>query len=705
MPELIEPIMPPQSQEGMPMPDAEVILDVPPVVENPPESMLAIDRLNVYLEMTNIAEDVDDKILLEIGSKVVEGYNIDKDSRSEWEDTISVALELAKQISSEKYYAGELVANVKYPSLATAAIAFSARALPNIVKGRDVVKAKVIGLSTPPELPEGEPQTEEDLAAVQGILGQQADIAQKDERANRVGTFMSYQFLEEIEDWVDSLDQLLASIPIIGCAFKKTYYDSIKRVVQSPYVDADNLVVNFYAKSFLTAPRATHILEFTKNEIEEKIRGEIFLDKDFGDPEVTDESDSRDEDRPYKFLEQHTWWDLDDDGYKEPYIITVHKETEQVVRISARFDADGIVANEKGKIIKITPVGYFTRFLFMPAFDGNFYGMGFGSLVGPLNATINDTINQLLDAGTRANRQGGFLGKGIHLGKGAIIQLKAGQWLPVNNTGDDLRKGIVPLLAKDPSPTLFHLLGTMLEATKEVSSVADVLTGETQGANASPTTTLALIEQGLKVFSSIYKRLHRSLKSEFQKVRRLNRLYLDNDHYRAVLDDPAADVIDFYDKDMDVMPVSDETELTHIQKLIKAEALNAKIGTGLNDREINKRYLEALDTPDIEKVLPPENKQEPPPPEYEIEMAKIEVEREKLAVEKEKVGGANALIESKIRKNEADIKRSEATARKTNLDALTDEHMEKLDSLTKVVQMQSAAIEKLVERVIANVNT
>jgi len=103
--------------------------------------------------------------------------------------------------------------------------------------------------------------------------------------------------------------------------------------------------------------------------------------------------------------------------------------------------------------------------------------------------------------------------------------------------------------------------------------------------------------------------------------------------------------------------------------------------------------------------LPPENKVEPPPPDFQIEMAKIELEREKLEVEKEKVGGANALIESKIRKNEADIKRSEATARKTNLDALTNEHMEKLDSLTKVVQMQSAAIEKLVERVIASTNT
>ena len=701
MVELIEPVIPPQSQEGMPYPEVGVMLSSPPVVEDPPASMEIIDDLTAFLEMTNIADDVDGDVLTQIGSKVVEGYNIDRESREPWEKNMADALELAKQTSGEKYYAGELVANIKYPALATAAIQFSARALPNVIKGRDVVKAKVIGLSTPPELPEDfQPQSEEDLQIAKDIVAQQVDVAKKDERAARVSEFMSYQFLEEIDEWVDSLDQLLATIPIVGCAFKKTYFDTVDQVAQSAYVGADNLVVNYFAKSLETAPRVTHVFELTSNEMEERVRGKVFLDRDFGEPEVGEDSDGRDEDRPHEFLEQHTWWDLNEDGYKEPYVITVHKETEQVVRITARFDADGIITDEDGQIIKIKPVQYFTRFLFMPAFDGNFYGMGFGSLVGPLNATINDVINQLLDAGTRANRQGGFLGKGIRLAKNAVTYFKPGEWKPVNNTGDDLRKGIVPLPAKDPSTTLFQLLGLMLEATKEVSSVADVLTGETQGANASPTTTLALIEQGLKVFSSVYKRLHRSLKEEFLKVRRINRLYLTDEHYRAVLDDPDATVRDFYEKDMDVMPISDETELTHVQKLIKADALNAMMGSGLNDREIQKRYLEALETPDIEKLLPPEDKEEPPPPEIQIEMEKLALEKEKLAIEQEKVAGANALIESKIRKNEADIKRSEATARKTDMDALTNEQTEKLDNLTKVVQMQNRTIEKLADRVL-----
>jgi len=705
MPEYIEPVVPPQSQSGMPM-MGESVVGTDAFLTEVPSAASQVDQLNAYLEMLNIANALEEDILTEIGSRVVEDYEIDKASRSEWEDTVQDAIELAKLTAEKKYYAGEVVANVKYPTLATAAVQFSARALPNIIKGRDVVKCKVVGASDPPPAPPQEilngellPEegTPEMADQVQDIYMQRREYRGKHSRAARIARFMSWQFLEDIDDWRDNLDQLLVSVAVVGSAFKKTFFDGVKNKAASVYVSADDLVVNYAAKSLESAPRVTHILEFKPNDIEERVRSGVFLDKDFGEPDASE--DSRDEDAPHTFLEQHRWWDLDDDGYQEPYVVTVHLETRQVVRITPRYDADGIFADEKGNILKIEPVQYFTKFLFMPAFDGNFYGMGLGTLMAPLNATINTTINQLLDAGTRSTRQGGFLGKGIQLGRNDILFFKSGEWKRVNNTGDDLRKGIVPLPAAEPSKTLFELLSLMIDASKEVSSVSDVLTGEQQGANQSPTTTLSLIEQGLKVFSSIYDRIHRSLKSEFKKVWRLNRLYLDSESYMVVLDDSEAVIDDFYDKDMDVVPVSNETELSHTQKMVKADALMQMMGSGLNDREIQRRYLEALDVPDIEKLLPPENVEEEPPPEVQVEMAKIEIEQQKLEVEKMRAEADAALIESKIRKNDADILRSEATARQTERQAVTDEHMEKLDNLTRIVQMQTSTIEKLASKV------
>ena len=704
MPELIDPIFPPQSQEGMPMPEEQVLLSSPQVIEDPPASEDMVNMLNGFLEMNNIAETMKDPILTDIGDRVVSDYEIDKDSRKDWERIQERALNLARQIAAKDR---DSTANVNYPTLATASIQFAARAYGNIVKGRDVVKAKIIGkVEQPPPMPEmpmmdGAMPDPMSGGMPQPMMGQPPippPLPSKDARAKRLGSFMSYQMLEEVEDWENSLDELLVMLPVTGCCFKKTYYDSTSRQVKSPLVTADNLVVHYNTKNVESASRITHVFELTPNEIVERVRAGTFLDKELGEA-ITEDSGS-DEDAPHTFLEQHRWWDLDEDGYKEPYIITVHHDTSQVARITTRYDADGIVTNEKGEIVKIDPVQYFTRFIFMPAFDGNFYGMGYGALLGDLNATINTTINQLLDAGTLSNRQCGFLGKGINLGRGDESSFRPGEWKHVVNTGDDLRKGIVPLPVREPSGVLFNLLGLMMDASKELSSVSDVLTGEQRGANESPTTILALIEQGLKVFSSIYKRLHRSLKAEYRKVRRLDRLYLALETYQSVLDDPEAKMSDFYEKDMDVEPVSDETELTNVQKMVKAQALVEMMGSGLNDREIQKRYLQSLDIPDIDKILPPENVEPPPDPELELKKQELAIEGQKVMLDQQRVQQEQELNAAKIEKIKSDTERSYSNVRKTESEAVKDAHMEKLDSLTRVVQMQSEAISKLTDKVL-----
>jgi chaperonin GroES len=733
MPELLDPILPPQQQPGMPLPQENVLLSSPQVVENPPASEEMVDMLNGFLEMNNIADTLEDNVLTDIGSRVIDDYEIDKDSREDWERVQERSLELAMQITNTR----RDMADVNYPTIAISAIQFAARALGNIIKGRDVVRAKVIGKVEPQQAPPpmdmpmgGPPPDGAEYAPTDmppqmpvggdmppGEMGGMPPMpsgSTKDARADRLSAFMSYQMLEEIDDWETNLDALLMMLPVTGCLFKKTYYDMTTRQVKSPLITANDLVVHYATKDIESAPRITHVFELTPNEMVERVRSGVFLDKEFGEPTQDEDRDGSDDDAPHKFLEQHRWWDLDDDGYKEPYVITVHQDTSQVVRITARYDSDGITTNEKGEIVKIEPVQYFTRFIFMPAFDNNFYGMGYGSLLGDLNSTINTTINQLLDAGTLSNQQSGFLGKGINLGRGDESSFRPGEWKHVVNTGDDLRKGIVPLPVREPSGVLFNLLGLMLDASKELSSVSDVLTGEGQGANESPTTILALIEQSLKVFSSIYKRIHRSLRSEYRKVRRLDRLYLPLEVYQSVLDDPEARMSDFYEKDMDVEPVSDETELTSTQKMVKAQALVEMMGSGLNDLEIQKRYLQALDIPSVDKILPAENVEPPPDPEIVLKEQEIEVKRMEAMNDQQRVQIEQELAKAKIEKMEADTARSYASvestksqavntmaqAENTRAQSLKDEHMAKLDSLTKVVQMQSEAITKLTDRVL-----
>jgi chaperonin GroES len=471
-----------------------------------------------------------------------------------------------------------------------------------------------------------------------------------------------------MKDWEEGVDQLLFTLPAIGCTFKKSHFDSIERQNISQMVFADDLIVNYYEESLERAPRVTHRIYLHHNEIVERINSGIFIKFDIaelGQP-TSEETSDIDEDTPHLFLEQHRWYDLDGDGYQEPYVVTVHEQSQKLVRISARYATDGIIRESdeqgipkpNGKIIKINPEQYFTRFLFMPAIDGGFYGMGFGSLLMSNNSAINTLINQLLDAGSLSNRQSGFLGRGLKLGKGKSIQPKSGEWLPVESTGDDLRKNVFAMPIREPSAVLFQLLGLLIDSGKELAGMTEILAGNSPGANVPAESVLALIEQGLQVYSAIHKRIHRAQYKEFQKIKRLNALYLDQMTYSTALDDPDAIVQpDFNSKDYDVFPVSDPNSTTMMQRLMKAKAMLELRGQGLNDMEIMRRYLLAMDVQDVDKLFPEEEKENP---EEQLSIQKMQAEIEELNAKIEKLNAETEKILADIPKSQIDQEKTVA---------------------------------------------
>ena len=573
-------------------------------------------RAEAVILLTNLVEKQSTDVIADITTKVLEGYKIDLASRKEWEELNKQIIDLAKLLVKKKIYNGEIVANVKYPLIINACIQFAARAYPEIVKGNTVVKGKVIGQD-----PDGV----------------------KFDRAQRISEFMSFQLLNDMEDWEEGVDQLLFTLPAIGCVFKKTYFDAIERRNVSETVFADDLVVNYFAESLERAPRATHRIYLYHNEIVERITAGIFSKFDPAElgQATSDKTPDVDDETPHLFLEQHRWYDLDGDGYQEPYIVTVHEQTQKLVRIAPRFASDGIIRkDEKGEIIKIIPEQYFTRYIFMPAIDGGFYGMGFGSLLMSSNSAINTLINQLLDAGTLSNRQSGFLGRGLKLGRGKSIKVKSGEWKPVEATGDDLRKNVFAMPVREPSKVLFELLGLMIESGKELAGMTEILAGNSPGANVPAESVLALIEQGLQVYSAVHKRIHRAQYKEFVKLRRLNALYLDQMTYTAVLDEQAIVQADFFSEDFDVIPVSDPNNTTMMQRMLKAKAMLELRGHGLDDMEITRRYLLAMDIDDVDALIPEQAEEDPA---EQLTLQKLQAELSELNEKIEKLKSETAL--------------------------------------------------------------
>lgn len=676
----------------------------------------------------NLAEDLDEELLDKIGQELVRGYTSDLDSRSLWDDQNKEWMKLALQIKEEKSYPWPKAANIKYPLLTTAALQFSARAYPSLVPSFDIVKAKPLGMATKQALAPA-PQSSPMAPGQPGMGGQapgepsqppmggqppaapgqmpgpppQPEGPDLQDIADKISTHMSYQVLYEMQDWEEEMDKLCLVLPILGCAFKKTYYSTLKEKNCSELVLPKDLIVNYWAKSLESASRKTHRLWFTPNEIIERQRTGLWREYDgieFG-PGSSVPDDYRekenihkitipdtDSDTPRQILEVHTSWDLDEDDYKEPYVITIDFETEKVLRITPRFRSKDVMFHPKDpkKIAKITPREYFTKFSFIPNPDGSFYDLGFGLLLGSLNQAANTILNLLTDAGSLSNLQSGFLAKGLRLGKAGDYKFEPGEWKPVNNTMEDLKKGIYPLPVREPSNVLFQLLGMLVQSGKEMASIAEIFTGKMPGQNTPASTTMATIEQGLKVFTSIYKRMFRSLGKEFEKLFELNTLYLpdgQNDYayeQDGVMIDASINSQFYQDAKVKIVPAADPNMVTETQKLMQLQSMMEMMQYGqLSATEVTRRGLEIHGIPGISKLM------EVPPPPEPIEITLLKMEQ----ADKDKDRQIDMMkVQSESRKRESEITLNIAKAKQLGDEegAMMLEHQLEQEKATAEIQ-------------------
>jgi len=584
-------------------------------------------KLQKILESSNLAADLSDDKLIEIGKDVVSGYETDLDSRKPWEKDLKNWTELALQVASDKTYPWPNAANIKYPLLATAAMQFAARAYPTLIPSNGkVVKCKVIGSD-----PTGE----------------------KTMRAFRVSTHMSYQVMEQMDGWEEDMDKLLIALPISGTCFKKTYWDSSKQQNCSKLVLPKSLVVNYWTRCLEDAERITEVFYLSKRKVKERQNLGIFIDVELGDPQTPADdvttsinrsfqlANDFDETTPYTILEQHTYLDLDEDGYAEPYVVTVEAESNKVLRIVPRFSEADVLMDDKQNVVSIEATQYYTKYGFIPNPDGGFYDIGFGRLLGPLNNSANTIINQLVDAGSLSNLQAGFIGKGLRIKMGET-RFQPGEWKAVNAVGDDLKKQIFPLPVREPSQVLFNLLDLLLKSGKELASVAEIFVGKMPGQNTPATTTMASIEQGMKVFTAVYKRVYRSLTSEFRKIYKLNQQYMNPEEYISILDNPIPQE-DYKGPEDDIIPGADPSAVSSQEKQQKVQAVMQLLNLGtINPMAATLMYLEAHEIPEAEikkLAMQPQPKTDP----------KVEALQAKAAIDQQKAQNDIQISREKLR--------------------------------------------------------
>jgi hypothetical protein len=314
----------------------------------------------------------------------------------------------------------------------------------------------------------------------------------------------------------------------------------------------------------------------------------------------------------YTLLEQYCLLDVegdplaDEDGIALPYVVTVEKETGTVLSIRRNWREGDAKRN------KICP---FTHYKFVPGLG--FYGLGFIHLLGNLQMTLTSAMRNLVDSGSFATMQGGFVDKRLRM-RGGDGPIAPGEFKEVEAGGLPLRDAIVNLPFKEPSMVLLDMYKTIEgRGQKFADSTEEVVADST---NYGPVgTTMALLEASGKFFSGVHKRLHKAQKHEFKLLASLNYEYLGEsetfDRVGATFEISKED----YDGRIDVVPVSDPNLGSQAQKLTLAESIYTAALQKQdihNVYEVTKYYYNAIGVDDdyIAKFLPaPETPEESDP--------------------------------------------------------------------------------------------
>jgi chaperonin GroES len=636
----------------------------------------------------NLMDRLDRADIDAIGLLCYEGYKRDKMSRLVWERRMEAGMDLAMQVSRDKNFPWTGCSNVIFPLITIAALQFSARAYSNIISGTDVVKYRVVG-----DDPTGEVRN----------------------RADRISKHMSWQILEEDTSWEEQHDRLLINLGIVGTNFIKTYFSPRLNHNVSELVLARDFVLDYYAKSVESCARKTQIVPLYRNEIYERCQSEIFdpaiLDAEWyhgvptkptSNPKVDNRHGQQppqpDEDTPFITLEQHRLLDLDGDGYAEPYIVTIEESSKAVLRIVARYDSeDAIERTSSGRILRIHPTEYYTKYSFIPAPDGSVYDVGFGVLLGPLNEAVNTGINQLLDSGTMQNSIGGFLGRGAKI-RGGVYTMAPWEWKRVDSTGDDLRKNMVPFPERQPSTVMFQLLNLLINYTDRVAGTVDQMVGENPGQNTPAETSRNMTEQGMQVYSVIFKRVWRSMKEEFKKLHYLNSLFLPSRQRYGTMGEEIRQE-DYKSSSEYVVPVADPHIVSQSQRVAQASAVRAAAHQvpGYDIPLVEKNYLRALKVEGIDELYKGPNKVPPlPNPKMQVEQGKIQIKQ--MDIEYKKQALQAKLMEDR-RVNTARIAQMEAQAMKLMHDAGIDRDNTQLKAFDMAIKAMQEHNNMLNERI------
>lgn len=530
----------------------------------------------------NLAETLPDADLTKLVTDLAHAIDQDKGGRSDWEKTYTEGLSLLGLKIEERTEPWKGACGVHHPMVTEAIVRFQAESITETFPAQGPVRTKIVGKET----------------------------VETKEAAQRVTEDMNYQLTEVMTEFRSEHERMLWSLPAVGSAFKKVYDDPTLGRAVSTFLPAEDVILPYGTSDMDSCYRVTHVMRKTKNELLKLMEGGFYKSQEIGEPpKVTDDiKEAKDRetgftdlnDERFSLYEVHADLVIDGDPTRKagskvayPYVVTFIKDTNTVLAVRRNWREEDVLRLKRQ---------HFVHYQYIPGFGA--YGYGLFHLIGGYAKSATSIIRQLVDAGTLSNVPGGLKTRGLRI-KGDNTPIAPGEFRDVDVPNGTIQANIMPLPYKEPSATLFQLLGNIVEDARRFAATADMQISD-MSAQAPVGTTLALLERQLKVLTAVQARTHASLKTELKLLKGIIRDSKDDTYaFDPDTGKTSAKQAD-YDR-VDVIPVSDPNAATLSQRVVQYQAVvqMAQMAPEIYDLpHLHREMLEVLGIKNADKLVP-----------------------------------------------------------------------------------------------------
>jgi hypothetical protein len=602
----------------------------------------------------NLAERISPDELSRITEDLLQGIADDLQSRQEWiEDRalgvklLGLKIELPNVAGGADGAPVEGMSKVRHPLLLEAVLRFQANARSELLPTDGPVKIR--NDSTTPDLT-------------------------TDQLANALEQDFNHYLTTVATEYYPDTDRMLFMTGFGGDGFKKVYTCPLRNRPVSESIDADDLIVNQSATDLANAQRVTHRVMMRPSTLKRMQILGVYRDVELGDAVIPQSDALQQEEKAQQGLADNSLrrpmdrerelyeccCELDIVGFEHkhngritglaiPYVVTIDVSSRQALSIVRRFDQE----TEKLPVARQR----FVKFPFVPGLG--FYGIGLLHILGNSTNAITAAWREMLDNGMFANFPGFLMQDTGGRQNTNIFRVPPGGGAPVKTNGVAIRDAIMPLpYSTQQMAPLMALVQDMAETGRRIGGTAEVQVGEGR-ADVPVGTTMAMIDQAIKVMNAVHKRMHAAQAEEFQLLKREFRENPETFWQRGCKSKTPWDKAKFLAalKNCDLVPQADPNTSSHGQRIMKIMGLKQlqQASPNLYDPiKCDTAALNAMGWPNPEEFFVPAQARAAPPPQLVQAQTQMANETKKAQADADRARAD--LIEAQAAHNETENK-------------------------------------------------